>query len=363
MKFIITILLLIPTLAHAQWTGGGATPYEECGDGVDNDSSGTFGACPSGEINAVIGTGCDKLCPGDDKDGDGFVTTSTSAIRDCDDNDRTVFPGEAKTCTSGGWKTCKENGSFTPCFSTAYCNASGGGKCYYVKATGGSNSNDGLTPGAAKANYLQFVSYYQVGDRPAGWIQLNPGDSILFYDGTYTNQFSYNGANRMFNLESTSGLADFPIKIGAYPGQSPIFSNSGTFSNSNVGAIINIKNSNYIQVSGFTIQNGYGQGISISGSTGVKAYKNYIKDIDGAEASNMAGVLIGVPDVSPAVEIFLNTFKDNYDRTIATVTKNSKHLFAQAGYGKIYRNTIWNTNTSARKGMGIVLSKGNATGQ
>lgn len=360
----IFILFLFPLWAQAQWTGGGLTPFEQCGNGVDDDSSGTFGSCPGTDINAFFGVGCDRLCPGSDKDNDGFFFNSPEDI-DCDDRNRGIFPGESRRCTitsaNDGWQICDIRGKFTTCKKTSvspWCNASGAGKCYYVDIVNGNNSNNGLTPATAKANWLQFISYFSSGDKPSGWIQLVPGDSVIFMGGTYTTSFSYNGSNRMFNFESVSGTPDHPIRFQSYPGETVIFANSGTFSSGNQGAIVNLSNANYVQISGFTIKDGYGQGIKVSGSSGVKIYKNIIKDIDGDDTNNMGGILIGIPSISPSVEVFLNILVDNYDRT-GSLTSGSRHIFASEGYGKIYRNTIFNTNTTLRKGMGVVLSKGN----
>ena len=77
---------------------------------------------------------------------------------------------------------------------------------YYVNATTGNNSNNGLTTGAAK--------------QTLGWISYNssfqPGDTIFIMNGTYTSTSS-----DIITLTS-SGSAASPFVITNYPGHSPL---------------------------------------------------------------------------------------------------------------------------------------------
>lgn len=70
MKFLTALILtvLAPIIALA-------TPPEICGDGVDND-----------------GSGSDLACPAPDADNDLYRSTSIGG-KDCDDNDRYIYPG------------------------------------------------------------------------------------------------------------------------------------------------------------------------------------------------------------------------------------------------------------------------------
>lgn len=51
---------------------------EICGDGIDNSESGyAKGVCPTGWTDALYSDGCDFLCPGIDKDQDGFYSENS----------------------------------------------------------------------------------------------------------------------------------------------------------------------------------------------------------------------------------------------------------------------------------------------
>lgn len=129
---------------------------EICGDGIDDPGStggsynGTKGSCPGGYMDAAIGLGCDKLCPGVDQDDDGYTSDGSlgsagTTYKDCDDADPTIYPGvyTSKGCTAGQAKFCNNNGTYTACSATAPCEATGTGQCKYVDCTSGNDANAG----------------------------------------------------------------------------------------------------------------------------------------------------------------------------------------------------------------------------
>ncbi|MBX6321414.1 MAG: right-handed parallel beta-helix repeat-containing protein [Rhodospirillaceae bacterium] len=79
------------------------------------------------------------------------------------------------------------------------------GKTYYVDATNGSDSNDGLSPGSAWQSIQQVNAH-----------GFEPGDTILFHRGdVYYDMLR----------PASSGTADQPITFGAYgTGPNPVFS-------------------------------------------------------------------------------------------------------------------------------------------
>lgn len=69
------LVALVPQAAVAQNIVSQNITDEICGDGIDNSASGhTKGSCPGGWADAVYSDGCDFLCPGIDKDQDGFYS-------------------------------------------------------------------------------------------------------------------------------------------------------------------------------------------------------------------------------------------------------------------------------------------------
>lgn len=110
-SFLMFLLLSVSTSAFA---GNLDNDEEICGDGYENVSNPySYGACPSStHMNTYpwAPAGCDRLCTGDDQDADGFP-----AWLDCNDKDKTIFPGRDTTdgCSAGQWRTCNTGGTYS----------------------------------------------------------------------------------------------------------------------------------------------------------------------------------------------------------------------------------------------------------
>src|SRR5882724_2962365 len=93
MKRTFYQILFLVICALPAWATTQVSP-EICGNGIDDplqtggSANGTKGSCPGGYMDARIGNGCDKICPGADQDGDGYADSV-----DCDPTNRDVYPG------------------------------------------------------------------------------------------------------------------------------------------------------------------------------------------------------------------------------------------------------------------------------
>jgi len=212
-------------LAALMLAGEAAAVEEICGSGFDEDASGMAGSCPPGEVDAIYGSGCDKLCDAPDRDGDGYYSTGggPNAGIDCDDMRRDIYPG-VTTSTDGGstWKTCQSNGTYTSPSSSDF-KPPGCGTTYYLDPVNGSNSNAGTSVATAWQTPAKLVSYYEAGDRPAGWHQPASSECVGLMGGTHS--FGYmHGTDRVgFLFKNIDG-----VKFFGYPGQTVVIDSGGT---------------------------------------------------------------------------------------------------------------------------------------
>ena len=299
----------------------GCVPTTElCGDGVDQDCNGS-----------------DALCSGLDKDRDGFSTN------DCDDSNRQIYPGVSVSCASScgyGVKTCQDNGSYTICSCSPVCEATGTGKCYYISALTGSDSNAGTFNSPWKT-YLNIVSYYAEGDYPAGWVELKAGDFVYFMSGRYSSIYTYNTTKTGLFFRGRKGTAASPITLKAYPGSRPVIAHSDTVLSSSSTSLpkhgIGLYQTSYITIDGFEIRNAQQQGIGVDESVGIVIKNNIVHETWGSAADNIAGIYIVATETG---DIHHNILYDNFDRSQRNWNSRNMVLFG-GGNIRVHHNSIF----------------------
>lgn len=175
-------------------------------------------------------TAKEMTCPSPDEDCDGYATDGTGKRTgtDCDDtvgSGRSIYPGIYTTggCTSGEYRQCGTDGTYSNCTSGDLCESTGSGVCYYVDAGSGSNSNNGLSIANAFAT-LECISKYDGAGAPACNVDPMPCGSVVYiFDGTYNetvanSQGSVNG----LVLEGPDCDGSDRIKVVSYPGESAV---------------------------------------------------------------------------------------------------------------------------------------------
>lgn len=311
------------------------TPIPEiCGNGIDEDCNGS-----------------DLLCSGNDKDRDGYT-----ASQDCDDTDRYIYPSVAVSCTAGcgeGTKVCQAGGSYSSCSCTPLCEATGGGRCFYISPDTGSDSNPG-TYAAPWKTFLKVVSYYDSGDRPSGWVGLSPGDVVYFMNGYHRSTYMYNGERRAFFLRNVHGTSANRIKLKAYPGHKPVLWPLEKA----IGMML--LQSSYITVEGLEITGADWSGLWLEEGHHYEARNNWIHDIDGDDSSNVGGIYSLYVE---ELDVHHNLIHDNYDRTAADTgghsEENSRNMVLfRGGNARIHHNVFFQTPPiSENKSGGCITYK------
>lgn len=235
---LLALLIAIPAWAAAP---------EECGNGIDDplqtggSANGTKGACPAGYMDPIVGNGCDKQCPGNDKDNDGYADdgstgTSGTTYIDCAPTDRSIYPGVYTTsgCGGGQYRKCQTDGTYTSCTSSTL--AQGSHANYYIDCTSGNDANAGSYASPFKT--LGKVSGGSgASGLPASPVTLQADDYVYIIGGTCNTTISASSATGYTSLAvlaelNASGSSGHPIVFAIYPGSSP------TFANTNGGAIV-----------------------------------------------------------------------------------------------------------------------------
>lgn len=261
-RLLILLALLFPANSFA-------VPRDVCGDGYDQDSSGTAQACPA-----------------PDADADGYATDGTGprAGIDCDDTDKNIFPGIVVDAGSGNVKTCETSGSYTTVALSAYSCKSGSGVDFWISPGGVTTASCG-----AYANPCQMGCFsnsgYSCYHAPAA------GDCFIFTAGTYSNSYLDGGTTRMIAPGNRDGTSSDPIKIVSIPALSAKFEAVGT---STEIPVIHLNLSDYWKVIGFEIDGATGysnSGIYLNAANNVEVFGNYVHDIRGnGSANNMGGI-------------------------------------------------------------------------
>ncbi len=209
----------------------------------------------------------------------------------------------------------------------------GPGRTYCLDPVHGSDENDGSVSSPWKS-FRKINSYYQASYRPAGWVQLQPGDTILLKEGVYRAVFQpgewqkgpTGGGSFVAYFRGSKGDPNRPFALKAWPGQHPILDPNGK------GIGLSIFQSSHWQVEGIEIRNAYGRGLSIDESQEVRVQGVHIHDTDGVDNDNIAGLYL---TDCWNVEIADCVFHDNYDRTCADTngraTENSANVVIFGG--------------------------------
>jgi parallel beta helix pectate lyase-like protein len=183
-------------------------------------------------------------------------------------------------------------------------------------------------------SFRNIISYYKAEYRPAGWVELKPGDTVYLMGGTY-QEILHPGDGKTGRSGGGSAIAYFRGKRGeeakkfhlqAYGGEQPILDPQ------NQGKGMDLLSSSWWEIEGIEIQNAYGRGIRIGDSNHIQVHNVKVHDTDGVDNNNIAGLEILN---SREVEISHSTFHDNYDRTCADTngkaTENSCNLVIFGG--------------------------------
>ena len=311
---------------------------EVCGNGIDDDSSGG-----------------DAACNEPDKDNDGYESSS-GLNNDCDDTNHYIYPGVDVSCTvdtsNDGWKTCQSDGTYTACTKhsvTPRCAATGGGSCYYIDPVSGNNANAG-TYAAPWLDQRNIVTYYQVGDRPAGWVDIAAGSVVYLMNGTHSYTYTYNGQRRAFYWRNENGTSSNKNRLMAYPGQNSVVINPD--SNCNGSADANNCSAVEFETSDYWVVGGHGNGfISITGAYGSEGggiksdadegevFNAKIYDNDGKASDNVSGINVSISPTN--WNIHHNLIYGNYDRVNDTAENNSQTVLFQGNGNKFNYNVVY----------------------
>lgn len=264
---------------------------EICGNGIDDvwqtggTANGTIGSCPSNFTDAVVGSGCDRLCTNtthdEDRDGytdDGSLGAAGTTDTDCDDTRRDVYPGiyvpNSRTSPTG-YKLCQTDGTFAATVlnaTTPLCEATGSGVCKYVSCASGNDSN----AGTYAAPYLTGgkVSGGAGGTVPASPHTLAAGDVVYFMDGgTCTTTFTAaDGGVHIIKL-TTDGTSSDKIRIKRYPGATVSFAPAS-------GDAIRLSDVSHAVIEGLD-SSGFGTIISMHTVDNIEIRNNHIHDPTG----------------------------------------------------------------------------------
>jgi hypothetical protein len=328
MGFMIRVLFFILLFLSTKAFAG----VEICGDGRDNDASGTAGACPVGEVDAMCGGGCDKLCDTSkiDADGDAYGVdglapwgAGLTAGKDCDDTDRQIYPGAdtIKGCPTGQFRTCLSTGAYSACsalstYCPSYCSS-----CKYFNKTTGSNTNPG-TYASPWRDYRMFTSYYSGGDEPAGYFAPTSGVCFVETGGaTYNETYTYNTDTVGLTLRNRNCGSGSKCRIIGLPGTRFKIDLPGTVSTP-LAAIKLWASDNWV-IKNFELINNYSSvGVfdtddSITG-TGIENF--CILNNSTIRGTNGAG--IHLYPVATGTKIYNGVLGDNYDPVLPTGNQN-----------------------------------------
>lgn len=321
-------------------------------------SSATFKQCtPSTEIcGSGVDENCDgvdALCPGTDKDRDGFPDHL-----DCDDSDKFVYPGISVSCSAAcgtGTKKCNANGSYSACSCQALCEATGSGKCYYVDPVNGNDANTGTFQSRWKS-LARIATYYSGTAAPANKVDLKPGDIVYMFSGLFNKPYNSEGTSHILKLINVKGNANNWIWFKAYPGEKPIITQTSTARGFSLYSV------SHIGFEGLTIQNTYGWGIGAFDSDNLEIRNVTVRDTDGLDNDNIAGIYSAV---SRDIYIHHSLIHDNYDRlnhdTGGEKTENSRNLvFFSGGNVKVSYSTVYHSQgiNSQKTGSCLVYKHG-----
>ncbi|MCB1712578.1 MAG: right-handed parallel beta-helix repeat-containing protein, partial [Candidatus Riesia sp.] len=192
----------------------------------------------------------------------------------------------------------------------------------------GSDSNDG-SYGSPWKTYLQFVTYYQEGDKPSGHHDPVPGDVFYFFDGTYDDTYLYNGSTEHFFMRNKDGTSSNKIMMKAFPGETSV-----------VFQELYILQTEYWIFEGLTVTAG-NNGFRLEEGDFGEIRNCHIYDTNGVENNNDSG--IKMTDCENW-NIHHNRIHDNYDRE--DLQQNNANIQTFTGTGNTFtRNVVYNAST------------------
>jgi hypothetical protein len=297
-----------PDIGAYEYQGTTCTPScsgKECG------SDGCTGTCSPGctvahGTNTCSSSGiCQPSCSSGYGNCDGirtngcetYLLTSTSNCGSC-----------GNSCLSG--QTCTNN----------VCVISTTGNSYYI-ATNGNDNN----PGTLSQPWATWQK---------GFDMAQAGDLVYIRGGVYqTAGHSASGAYRGVFVGGKSGTSSNPIRIFAYPGETPILDCSGMTAN-DYHTGIDFENSNYWYLKGLTLRN-VPSALAVSwGAVGIQFYEsdNNISEKFSVHNIEGPGFVIGGDN-----NLFLNC--DSYDNYDSKVGGENADGFVMGNNDNRYTNT------------------------
>ena len=334
-------ILLAALLFILLFTAPACALYDICGDGIDQD-----------------GAGGDQPCASPDVDGDLFPSSSAwtgpfgAGVVDCDDNNRTIFPGAWTNsgCAADQFRKCNADGTYGSClsYSTLTAGAIDGSKYTTLKFCDPTKTADtGLGTYASPLNCLAFV-------KPTMATYVAPSAGlfvIVLGTGAFTQTWSDSGTTRMFYWTSKAGTSSNPIGwfwssgasitgqgVDASPG---VASTAGAVTPWRVSTA-----SHYWNVWNLTVNGGYStSGILQEEATNGTYWNPTAYNIDGSEDDNLAGMKIAVD--ADTTTVYGGTFYNNYERDDANGQNNTIGIVVMdsAGYS-VYGAVAYNTGTA-----------------
>ena len=202
---------------------------------------------------------------------------------------------------------------------------------YYIDPVSGSDTTGDGSLGNPWETFANCIYYYSSGDRPSGWVSLQPGDTVHLKNGTYDTGIDPGGGyeDAIASFRGIDGTSANPITIKAYSDHSPVLDGNGSRS------AIRIWQSDYWVVDGLEVKNCYGRGIVFAEGTGFTLSNTHIYDTDGVDNGNITGLELKSTDNA---EVYDCVFNDNYDRICAdtggNATENSTNMVIFSDFGQ-----------------------------
>ena len=184
---------------------------------------------------------------------------------------------------------------------------------YHIDPVNGNDTTGDGTLANPWQTFKNIMTYYNGTFRPAGWVNIAPGDTIYMMNGTHSTILHPGGSGgptaggsqiAYFRFENGNSSNYYHLK--AYPGHSPVIDPQYN------GKGINIYQCSYWEVSGIEIKNAYSRGLDLGDSDHIKVHDMEIHDTNGRNDNNVTGLEVGNTGY---VEVYDCVFYDNYDRT------------------------------------------------
>lgn len=226
------------------------------------------------------------------------------------------------------------------------CEATGGGRCYYLDPAAG---DDETGDGSAGAPWRSFVhvnrSIYPSARTPRS-VDLQPGDVVYLRSGVYSRIYHpgndsgpEGGGSYLLHARGMNGEAGAPITFKAFPGHHPVLDPGGA------GVAVLLLDSSHVRLEGIEVQNARDRGVLLEESQNIDLSRIVVHDTDGAEDDNIAGLEVLT---SRDVTVQDSVFYDNYDRAAAAAGTQSPNscnvvLFSNRGTIAFRRSVFYQT--------------------